>query len=98
MKNATMIQRLLKTYRALIEDFEDIQSILYAQNYMEEYFVIEFHSRNENRKTFVLKFGCGHLESINTQYNTMQMFLGAINNYEYSEFIHNPHHDFFIEA
>lgn len=82
-----VINSLMKRCGELFAD-ERIQNLLYIRNEDEEYFIIECKEWRGNRKTFVLKFECGNLSFINTQYNTMEMYIPLIINSDYSEFIH----------
>ena len=87
-----MTEKLLSRYSELFtETSAQITDLFYGQTpeKSEDVFIVKF----EDGKTFVFKYCYGYLENINTfDKNVLGEYLSNLDEYAYSEFIHNPYY------
>ena len=60
---------------------------LYIREDCSEHFVFEHKEWKGQRKTFVFEFGCGYLEELRTEMNTMEKYLMEIPKCDYAEYV-----------
>lgn len=83
----SIVRKFRNEYSGLLCRSGSIVRGLYIRSDCSELFIFEHKEWKGQRRTFVFEFGCGYLEELRTEVNTMEKYLLEIPKCDLAEYI-----------